>query len=97
LALHVMTHPSSDATRLAPARPGGPAVLQEGLAERLASLARRRRLTTRSAAVTARLLVSLAHDWALRAVLAHGTPGRPVRELQEMVDVVWEGLRGRQG
>lgn len=97
LALHVMTHPSSDAARLAPARPGGPAVLQEGLAERLASLARRRRLTTRSAAVTARLLVSLAHDWALRAALAHGTPGRHVRELQEMVDIVWEGLRGRGG
>jgi hypothetical protein len=42
-------------------------------------------------AVTARLLISLAHDWALRRV--HETSPSGVRELKEMVDVVWKGLR----
>jgi AcrR family transcriptional regulator len=93
LALHVMTHPSFDPATLARALPRGPAVLQEGLAERLASLARRRRIVTPSEAVTARLLISLAHDWALRTVFSPGTPSRRDRELNEMVDVVWEGLR----
>jgi hypothetical protein len=93
LALHVMTHPSSDSTRLARANPGGPAALVQGLAERLAVLARRGELAMPSAAVTARLVVSLAHDWALRRV--HGVSPRGVRELKDMIDVVWEGLRVR--
>ena len=93
LALRVMMHPSFDPASLAHANPGGPAVLPEGLAERLASLARRGELAMPSAAATARLLVSLAHDWALRRV--HGTSPRGVRELKEMVEVVWEGLRAR--
>jgi AcrR family transcriptional regulator len=93
LVLRVMMHPSSDPARLARARPGGPAVLVDGLAERLAALARRGELAAPSAEATARLLVSLAHDWALRRM--HGMPSRGVRELKEMVDVVWEGLRPR--
>src|SRR5262245_12611567 len=93
LVLRVMMHPSFDPASLARAQPGGPAVLLEGLAERLASLARRGELALPSAAVTARLLVSLAHDWALRRV--HGGSPRGARELKEMVDVVWEGLRAR--
>ncbi len=96
LALHILTHPSSDPGRLGPGRPGGPAGLHEGLAERLAALARRRQLAPASAAVAARLLVSLAHDWALRVALSHGGPPRRVRELEDLVDVVWEGLRPRR-
>jgi AcrR family transcriptional regulator len=93
LALRVLTHPSFDPARLARAQPGGPALLREGLAERLASLARRGGLALPRKDMTARLLVSLAHDWALRRV--HGAASRGVRELKEMVDVVWEGLRAR--
>jgi AcrR family transcriptional regulator len=93
VAMHVMTHPSFDPGCLARLQPGGPAALQESLAERLASLARRGEFATPNTAVTARLLVSLAHDWALRRV--YGTSSRGVRELNEMVDVVWEGLRAR--
>jgi AcrR family transcriptional regulator len=93
LALRVMMHPSFDPASLARARPGGPAVLVEGLAERLAALARREELAMPSAAVTARLLISLAHDWALRRVHGASSPG--VRELKGMVDVAWEGLRPR--
>jgi AcrR family transcriptional regulator len=93
LALRVMMHPSFDPATLSRARPGNHAVLAEGLAERLAALARRGEIALPSGAVTARLLVSLAHDWALRRV--HGAPGQGVRELRAMVDVVWEGLRAR--
>jgi AcrR family transcriptional regulator len=95
LALRVMTHPSFDPGSLARMQPSGAAVLKEGLAERLASLARRKRLVTPSVALTARLLVSLAHDWALGGVLSPGSPPQRDRELKDMVDVVWEGLRPR--
>src|SRR5262249_41920223 len=93
LALRVMMHPSFDPASLARAHPGGPAGLPEGLAERLTALARRGEIAVPSASVTARLLVSLAHDWALRRV--HGGSPQGVRELNAMVDVVWEGLRPR--
>jgi AcrR family transcriptional regulator len=97
LALHVMTHPSFDPATLARAHPRGPAALQKELAERLAALARRKQLATPSETATARLLVSLAHDWALGHVLPREAAARRVRALEEMVDVVWEGLRGRGG
>jgi AcrR family transcriptional regulator len=93
LALRVMTHPSFDPAALARAQPNAAATLQSQLAQRLASLARRKRLRVQSVDVTARLLVSLAHDWALGGVLAPGRPNRE-RELKAMVDVVWEGLQG---
>jgi AcrR family transcriptional regulator len=94
LALRMMTHPSFHLGMLARS-PRPAARLQDGLAERLASLARRQRLATPSVTVTARLLVSLAHDWALGSVFEQGpSPGRE-RALREMVDVVWEGLRPR--
>jgi AcrR family transcriptional regulator len=95
LALRVMTHPSSGPGRLERGRPGGPSALQEGLAERIASLASRGRIATASEAATARVLVSLAHDWALMTALSHTAPSRRVRELTEMVDAVWTGLRVR--
>ena len=44
LALRVMMHPSFDPASLSRTTPGGPAELREGLAKRLASLARRKRL-----------------------------------------------------
>ena len=95
LALRVMTHPSFDSEMLARVQPGGPAALQKGLAERLAVLVRRRLIVTRSEDLTAKLLVSLAHDWALRRALAHETSARGTSELKAMVDVIWNGLRGR--
>jgi len=95
LALRVMTHPSFDPGSLARAQPNAAAVLRDGLAERIAALARRKRIVAASEAVTARLLVSLAHDWALGSVLSPGSPPLRARELEAMVDVVWEGLRAR--
>src|SRR5262249_55143961 len=93
VALHVMTHPSFDPAAFARQQPRGPGALQEGLAQRLTSLARRGQIAAGSEAVTARLLLSLAHDWALRSVLAGGHRSRRVGELTGMVDVVWQGLR----
>jgi AcrR family transcriptional regulator len=95
LALRVMTHPSFDPGALARAQPNAGAVLREGLADRLASLAQRKGITIPSEAVTARLLVSLAHDWALGAVLSPGSSPQRERDLKAMVDIVWEGLRER--
>jgi hypothetical protein len=90
----MMTHPSFEPGVLDRAMPTRPAVqLREGLAERIASLARRKQITVSSAAVAARLLVSLAHDWALSRM--HGVPSRGARDLTEMVDAVWQGLRTR--
>jgi AcrR family transcriptional regulator len=93
LALRVITHPSFDPATLAHFR--GPAALQEGLAERLSSLARRKKVAPTATGPAARLLVSLAHDWALIGVLAHASHPHRDRQLKEMVDVVWEGLRRR--
>jgi AcrR family transcriptional regulator len=94
LAVRLMTHPSFDPAALARAQPSGAAVLKEGLAERLACMARRGRLAEHAPDVMARVLVSLAHDWALGGVLAPGVPRRE-RQLTAMVDVVWKGLRSR--
>jgi len=94
-ALRVMTHPSFDPGSLARAQPNAATVLREGLAERLGSLARRKRIATPSVTVSARLLVSLAHDWALGGVLSPGSTANRNRQLEAMVDVVWEGLRSR--
>ncbi len=95
LALHVMTHPSFDPASLPRMQTGGPALLHEALTERLASLVRRKRMASPSEAATARVLISLAHDWALGNVFRHESSARRVRELEEMVDVVWQGLRAR--
>jgi AcrR family transcriptional regulator len=95
LALRVMTHPSFDPATFARVQPRGPALLQEGLAERLASLACRQEIVMLSEAITARLLVSLAHDWGLGSVFSPGSLAHRDRELKAMVDVVWEGLRAR--
>jgi AcrR family transcriptional regulator len=96
LVVHMMTHPSFDHTVFARHTSNQPAArLREGLAERIASLARRKRIVAPSATLAARLLVSLAHDWALGRI--HLMSSRSVRELEEMVDIVWVGLRGRGG
>jgi AcrR family transcriptional regulator len=90
LALRVMMHPSFDPATLARISPGGPVILHEAFANRLSSLARRGEMTLPNPAVTARLLLSLAHDWALKR--AHGAPTRDARELRDMIEVLWTGL-----
>jgi AcrR family transcriptional regulator len=96
LALRVMMHPSFDPASLSHTTPGGPAELRQGLAKRLAALKRRKRLEVSDEAVLARLLLTLAHDWALQRALAHGTVAPNDRRLDDFVDVLWEGLRFRE-
>jgi AcrR family transcriptional regulator len=95
LALRTMMHPSFDPASLSRAMPGGPDELREGLARRINSLARRQRLAASDEAVAARLLISLAHDWALGVSVAHGTVAAGDRRLEEFLGVLWEGLRHR--
>jgi AcrR family transcriptional regulator len=95
LALRVMTHPSFDPASLSRTTPGGPAELRIALAKRLASLVRRERLRVSDEVVLARLLLSLAHDWALQVAVAHGAIAPDDRRLKDYVDVLWEGLRHR--
>ena len=96
LALRVMTHPLFNAASLSRTTPGGPAELREALARRLASLARRKRLAVSDVAALSRLLISLAHDWALQIAFAHGTVAPNDRRLDDFVDILWEGLRHRE-
>jgi AcrR family transcriptional regulator len=95
LALREMMHPSFDPASLSRTAPGGPAELREGLARRIASLARRKRLAAPDELVVARLLLSLAHDWALGVAFAHGNVAPGDRRLEEFLGVLWEGLRYR--
>ena len=92
-ALHVMTHPSFGPGALERIQPTPAVVLQKGLAERLKSLANRKRIRPQSETIIARLLISLAHDWALGAALRHDWSSGHERELKQLVDVVWRGLR----
>jgi len=94
LALRVMMHPSFDPAMLARMPPGGPASVHEGLARRLSVFARQKQIAATPQAA-ARILVSLAHDWALSGVFALAHHAQRERQLKEMVDVVWEGLRPR--
>ncbi len=96
LALRVMMHPSFDPESLSRTVPGGPVELREGLAKRLASLARRQELSISDEVVLARLLLSLAHDWALGVAFAHGNVPRNDRRLEEFLDVLWKGLNRRE-
>jgi AcrR family transcriptional regulator len=95
LALRVMTHPAFDPASLAQSQPNVALTLKDALAERLAFLSRRKRLVLHSEAVTARLFVSLAHDWALGRTLSPPGHAHGESELKKMVDVVWEGLQAR--
>lgn len=93
LALHVMTHPAFDPGRFSKANPMASAIIREGLTIRLRSLAAGKKLKLKSVDTTARLLVSLAHDWALGNALTQSSPSRRENELKEMVQIVWQGLR----
>jgi AcrR family transcriptional regulator len=92
LALHVMTHPSFDPSAFAKSEPHASAVLRDGLTLRIRSLVNQNRLAAPAPAAAARLVVSLAHDWALAGVLSHRTSHR-LRELTDLIDVAWRGLK----
>lgn len=93
VAVQVMMHPSFEPRAVVTAAPKGPTVLLDALTARIEAMKNRGQLRTRDSAVTARLLISLAHDWALSSVMPRD--GAPLRlgELRELADAAWEGLR----
>jgi AcrR family transcriptional regulator len=93
LALRMMTHPAFDPTSPGRSQPGGSPALREGLRVRLTAFAKRGQIARPSAEVAARLVVSLAHDWALGLALAGDTSAGREQLLLEMIDALWNGLR----
>ncbi len=97
IAVQVMTHPSFDVESLKHGHPAATARLEEALVARLRALEQRKGIAKAPLAIVARLLVGLAHEWALREVVsATGTPATH-RELTSMVDVAWHGLAPVEG
>lgn len=92
LGLRMMTHPAFDPTVPGRTRPGGSAGLRDALTTRLKSLADRGHLAA-PPGVVARVMISLAHDWALAGAMAGDTSPTRERGLREMVDVLWSGVR----
>jgi AcrR family transcriptional regulator len=91
IAIQVMIHPSFDMSSFSKNRPANAAgTLETGLLHRLEALQRRKAISAGSPTSAARLLTSLAHDWALHSILSGGTP--PRRELFAMIDTVWHGF-----
>jgi AcrR family transcriptional regulator len=93
LALQVMLHPGSTETL---AGEGGPGRwlerLEKELALRLRVLQKRGAITDAPCPAVARLLVGMAHDWALnRSFTSPGTP-RNHRSPAAWVDVAWRGI-----
>lgn len=93
LAVRMMTHPAFDPTRPGRTQPGGSPVLRDGLTARLKALAERGQLAPGPPGVVSKLLLSIAHDWALSGVMAGEVSTSRERGLREMIDVLWEGLR----
>lgn len=92
LGLRLMTHPLFDPSRLGPTPPGGGPSLRDALAARLNAFVEKGELAAVNTTVAARLLLTLAHDWALAGAMSGGRPNRE-QELRQMVDAVWDGLR----
>ncbi len=92
LALQVITHPSDARPDLERAQPGMHQAHQ-ALIARIESLARRGEVRAGSEPSAARLLMSLAHDWALGHAM-HG-PGAQggTTDLEAMADIVWRGVQ----
>lgn len=92
LGLRLMSHPAFDPSRLGRTPPGGPPSLRDGFTARLEAFAKRGLLAPKMGGATARLLISLAHDWALTIAMSHGQGTPQERDLVAMVDVVWNGV-----
>jgi AcrR family transcriptional regulator len=94
VALRIITHPSFTRESLSHAQTV-PEKLREGLVVRLKWFEGERQLRKASSDALARLLINLAHDWALSQVMSHRPVARRgadrTAELTEMVDLIWKG------
>lgn len=91
LAVQVLLHPDR---KRSGAREGGPALskLERELSNRLHSLQRRGEIAPGRPQAMARLLSSLAHDWAFHNAFLSHRPRLTRESLAACVDVVWRGL-----
>jgi AcrR family transcriptional regulator len=93
LILRLMTHPSFDLSTFTKSHsPTASSQLETSLKERLLSFSKLQLLAGGSEAMTAKLLVSLAHDWGLRGILSHQQSAHRDRELKELFEIIWKGL-----
>lgn len=91
LALQVIMHPSHMSTHFAQAQPGLLG-FHKALTARLQWFEEQGIFKRDTAARTTRLVLSLAHDWALtHAALEPGTDARP-DDLKALVDLVLDGI-----
>jgi|GEM_PF-1097983 len=97
-ALQVMRHPSFDPSGGGPTYPASTTdALEAELARRLRGLKGSRKIAAGSEKAAARLLVSLAHDWALRNVLRCCDVRSDRRLLAAMIEILWKGLAPEAG
>lgn len=98
LAIQVMLHPSFDVSS------GGPTEavsatdrFEAELATRLRGLEGKRKIAVGSERAAARLLVSLAHDWALRSFLRCCDVTSDRGLLAAMISIAWKGFAPDRG
>lgn len=90
LGLRLMMHPSFDRnslTRLSSATQK----LEDELARRLRWFAKHKQLRRSAVQVTARMIVSLAHDWAVGQAMSSSGGSANLSQLQPVVDVICSG------
>jgi AcrR family transcriptional regulator len=91
LAIQVLMHPDYKKTTTGETGPAS-LRLEKELSSRLRSLKQRGAITGASHQVVARLLIGIAHDWALHHTLLSCCPTRDRRPLAACVDVAWRGI-----
>ncbi len=93
LAIQMMMHPGS---RLRSGGQSGPALCAERMEKelmiRLRSLRQAGAITSAPHQAVARLLIGIAHDWALHRALLSCCPARDRRPLAACVEVAWRGM-----
>ena len=93
LAIQVMLHPSFDVSRGgATEEVSATDQFEAELASRLRGLDRNGKIAVGAERAAARLVVSLAHDWALRSFLRSCDVNSNRRLLAAMVRIAWKGL-----
>lgn len=97
LGLQVMMHPHFTMETVHASAGGTQSRLEEGLVARLKTLAARGAIGEVPPAVAARLLVSLAHDWALQGVLSPERAPSYRRDVAPLIETLWQGLRPADG
>jgi AcrR family transcriptional regulator len=90
LALQIITHPSARGAGREHVQ-AGLAQLQKGLTSRLVWF-ENQSMRAGTAERAAQMLVSLAHDFALGHSGIHPGGGHGVHELEEMAELVWNGI-----